>query len=85
MTDFLKRLVAFIGDAIARWIRTVTPAVLSYFMAKWPWLVDLFGDIDEQTAMLFVFSAYYTLVAVLETKVHPAFGWLLGKPKVPTP
>jgi len=31
-----------------------------------------------------VTTAYYTMVRVLETKVTPRFGWLLGAPRTPT-
>lgn len=68
-------------------IRTVVPAAVGTLLA---WLavkgLDL-GSLQEglSTALVAACTAlYYAGVALLERKVHPAFGWLLGVAKAPT-
>ena len=76
---FVDGLIGFIGDRISRWIRTVVPLGVAYFVAQWPIVADLFGEISDTTILAFVFTAYYSLVSFLETHVHGAFGFLLGR------
>ena len=60
-------------DYIVRLIRTWVPALIAWLASKG---IDLGVDL---TAV--VFALYYALVAFLEERVSPWFGWLLGVPK----
>lgn len=68
-------------------IRTVVPTVVGTLIA---WLAAKGLDLGAQqealsTALVAACTAlYYALVTLLERKVHPAFGWLLGAAKAPT-
>lgn len=84
MKTLFMKIAAAIGDAIERWIRTIVPVAIAYFAAKFPFIVDQF-HVAPETLTVFVLTAYYTFFAFLETKVHPAFGWFLGRPKTPAP
>jgi len=67
-----------LSDSIVRLIRTYVPLVVGYLVAQVP---GLSGVIDTEALTLAVIAGYYGLAALLENKVHPAFGWLLGIPK----
>jgi len=76
------------GDAIVALIRTVVPAIVGSAIA---WLiaqgVDLDADDVETIGVAVVticIGLYYFLVTLLERKVNPAFGWLLGYATPPT-
>ena len=72
-------------DAVVRWIRTVVPVAVGAGVA---WLAARGVVVDEQTSAGAVAAigglattVFYTVVAVLESKVSARFGWLLGRPK----
>ena len=67
-----------LSDPIVRTIRTYVPMLLGYLVAQVPLLS---GVIDTEALTMAVVAGYYGLAALLENKVHPAFGWLLGLPK----
>lgn len=76
------------SDTIIALIRTFVPAAIGSAIA---WGIDRGVTIDTDTqtqltaALVTVcITLYYALVTVLERKVNPAFGWLLGMPKTPT-
>jgi hypothetical protein len=68
-------------------IRTLVPTVVGTCIA---WLaahgLDLGANQELFTTALIAActTGYYALVTLLERKVHPAFGWLLGAAKAPT-
>ncbi len=69
-------------------IRTAISAAVGLLIG---WLATRGFNIDPETqagliAVLTTLSiaAYYALVTLLERKVNPAFGWLLGVAKAPT-
>ena len=66
-------------DEIERGIRTYVPAAVGFLFSLWPPLAD-FVKIDGQALTLAAIAVFYAAAALLE-KVHPVFGWLLGKPK----
>ena len=76
-----------LSDGLTAIIRTVVPVVVGTLLGL---LADWGLDIDPDTqatlsaALIPIcISGYYVLVAVLERKVSPAFGWLLGAAKAP--
>lgn len=76
------------SDTIIALIRTFVPAAIGSAIA---WGIDRGVTIDTDTqtqltaALVTVcITLYYALVTVLERKVNPAFGWLLGMPSAPT-
>lgn len=75
-------------DTLIAIIRTFVPTVVGILIA---WLIDHGLDIPSElqtqlSAALVAVSitGYYALVTLLERKVDPSFGWLLGAPKAPT-
>lgn len=75
-------------DTIIALIRTFVPAAIGSAIA---WGIDQGITLPEDTqtqltaALVTVcITLYYALVTILERKVNPAFGWLLGVPKAPT-
>ena len=75
-------------DMMIALIRTFVPAAIGSAIA---WGIDQGIAIPEDTqtqltaALVTVcITVYYALVTLLERKVNPAFGWLLGAPKAPT-
>lgn len=66
-------------------IRTFIPAVVGAIITV---LAKIGADVDSATIEVFistvVTAVYYAGVRVLEVKVGPRFGWLLGAPKAPT-
>lgn len=68
------------NDYASSLIRTVTPVVVG-------WLIALLPSLDSAATGAFVSSLlaalYYALVRVLEDRVSPKFGWLLGLAKTP--
>jgi hypothetical protein len=66
-------------------VRTVVPVLVGLLVSS---LANIGATLDNATATVFVeavvVAAYYAIARVLETKVAPAFGWLLGAPKPPT-
>lgn len=77
-----------LSDGMIAVIRTAVPAAVGSMLALLAgWGVDV-GD-DTATpltagAVALTISVYYALVTVLERRVHPGFGWLLGKAATPT-
>jgi uncharacterized membrane protein (DUF441 family) len=76
-----------LSDSVTGLIRTAVPALVGTVIA---WLVGRGIEIDAatQTALAtglvtVCISAYYALVVLLERRVNPAFGWLLGKASAP--
>ena len=71
------------NDAITRLIRTYVPLAVA-------WLATALGLPEEWTGQAtaamttLVFALYYFVAALLEEKVSPKFGWLLGVPKTKT-
>lgn len=78
MTNFLSSL-----------LRTVVPiivgAVLTFLVKHGILDPDTTSEAEELTLLLntVVTGAYYAAVRLLETKVNPSFGWLLGLAKQP--
>ena len=75
------------SDTIIALIRTFVPAAIGSAIA---WGIDRGVTIPEDTQMqlsaalvTICITLYYALVTMLERKVNPAFGWLLGAPKAP--
>lgn len=69
-------------------IRTAVPSLVGFALS---WLAIRGFDLNPDTQEALVTSlttlmiaAYYALVTLLERKVNPAFGWLLGVAKAPT-
>lgn len=75
-------------DTMIALIRTFVPAAIGSAIA---WGIDqgvtIPEDAQSQLTVALVticITLYYALVTLLERKVNPAFGWLLGAPKAPT-
>lgn len=66
------------SDTITRFIRTYIPIGVGVLVANLPFLADI---INSDALVALAIASYYALASALE-KVHPAFGWLLGVPKV---
>ena len=76
------------SDMFIALIRTFVPAAIGSAIA---WGIDQGITIPEDTQtqltaalVTICITLYYALVTLLERKVNPAFGWLLGAPKAPT-
>lgn len=74
-------------DAVIALIRTFVPTlvglIISFLVAQGVTLdPELEGALTSGLLALTV-AGYYALVTLLERKVHPAFGWLLGVAKAP--
>ena len=75
-------------ELIISLIRTFVPVLVGQIMT---WLatigvLDATGEISAQlitTFTLLFTTLYYALVRVLETKLSPKWGWLLGAAKAP--
>lgn len=64
-------------------LRTVVPVIVGAALS-----IPILGDSVDPGALEVVVTGavtgvYYAIVRVLETKVAPAFGWLLGAPRAP--
>lgn len=76
-----------LAQSVIAIIRTLVPTVVGTCIA---WLaahgLDLGANQELFTTALIAActTGYYALVTLLERKVHPAFGWLLGAAKAPT-
>ncbi len=75
-------------DTLIAVIRTAVPSAVGVLIA---WLLQRGVVIPDDVAMQLsgalvavCITLYYALVTLLERKVHPAFGWLLGVPTAPT-
>lgn len=75
-------------DMLIAVIRTFVPSVVGTAIA---WGIDhgvtVPDDVQVQLSAALValcITLYYALVTLLERKVNPAFGWLLGVPKAPS-
>ncbi len=75
-------------DTLIALIRTFVPAAVGSVIA---WAVahgvGITDDVATQLSAVLVtlcIMLYYALVTALERRVNPAFGWLLGVPKVPS-
>jgi len=66
-------------------VRTFIPAVVGAVVTV---LAKIGAHVDsaalEVAASTIITGLYYAAVRVLEVKVGPKFGWLLGAPKAPT-
>jgi hypothetical protein len=66
-------------------VRTFVPVIVGALITV---LTKIGADVSSEALELLVgavvTTAYYTIVRVLETKVTPKFGWLLGAPRTPT-
>jgi hypothetical protein len=76
-----------VNQAVISLIRTICPIIAGALIT---WLVRQGIRVDASVsqplteALVAVFSAaYYALARLLETKVAPGFGWMLGVPKTP--
>jgi len=65
-------------DTLIRLIRTWVPIAVGTLVANVP---ALDGAFNADALVAACIAGYYAVAAYLEFKVHPAFGWLLGKPK----
>lgn len=73
--------VAGIGASV---VRTVVPLVVGALLTAALKLgVHLDDGAITQTVTVIVTVVFYAIVRVLETKIGPAWGWLLGVAKVP--
>jgi ABC-type sulfate transport system permease subunit len=82
MTDSTTTGIPGIGLSI---IRTFIPAVVGAVVTV---LTKIGANVDsaalEVGISTIITGLYYAAVRVLEVKVGPKFGWLLGAPKAPT-
>lgn len=66
-------------------VRTFVPVIVGALITV---LTKIGADVSSEALELLVGSivttAYYTVARVLETKVTPRFGWLLGAPRTPS-
>jgi hypothetical protein len=66
-------------------VRTFVPVIVGAVITV---LTKIGADVSSESLELLIGSivttAYYTVARVLETKVTPRFGWLLGAPRTPT-
>ena len=77
-----------INNIVVSLIRTICPMLVGQIMT---WLaaigvLDATGEISAQLIASFTLlftTLYYALVRVLETKLSPKWGWLLGAAKAP--
>lgn len=75
-------------DPIIALIRTFVPSLVGTFIA---WSATKGIGVDDATSaavtaflIALATAAYYAFATLLERKVDPAFGWLLGVPKAPS-
>ena len=76
-----------LGPALLGTLRTFVPVAVGFVITR---LLDIGVALDEEAVnalnvflLALITSAYYLVVTVLERKVHPYFGILLGAPKAP--
>lgn len=66
-------------------VRTFVPVIVGALITA---LTKIGANVSSEALELLVgavvTTAYYTMVRLLETKVTPRFGWLLGAPRTPT-
>lgn len=66
-------------------VRTFVPVIVGALITI---LTKIGADVSSESLELLIGSivttAYYTMARILETKVAPRFGWLLGAPRTPT-
>lgn len=78
----LDPAVTSIGTSV---VRTIVPAAVGTVVAA---AASAGFDLDPGTIQnalaLVVTTAYYAVVRTLETRLGPAYGWLLGVAKQPT-
>jgi len=71
-------------DVLVSWWRTAVPVIVGWVAAL---LARIYIHVDDQAlsqALVGAFAVvYYGLFRLLEAKVSPAFGWLLGLAKPP--
>lgn len=82
MTKPVHPAVAGIGASIVRTIVPVIVGVVLGAAAKRGFDLDS-GAITE-AATVVITTVYYAVVRLLEVRIAPAWGWLLGVAKVPT-
>ena len=76
-----NRLTAGIGTSI---VRTIVPVVVGIIITALANAgLDLSEGLVTEVVATVVITAYYAIVRLLETRVAPAWGWLLGVAKVP--
>ena len=75
-------------DPIIALIRTFVPSLVGTLIA---WSATKGIGVDDATSaavtsflIALTTAAYYAFATLLERKVDPAFGWLLGVPKTPS-
>lgn len=75
-------VVAGIGTSI---VRTVVPLIVGALIS---WAAKAGLELDDgaiaSALTVIVTTVYYAVVRVLEARIAPAWGWLLGVAKVPT-
>jgi hypothetical protein len=67
-----------LSDFITSQIRTWVPVAIGALIS-WGVLPEDMSESAALAATAAVIGVYYLVVRVLEEKVHPFFGWLLGK------
>lgn len=74
-----------VGPSIsASLIRTLVPVLVGLVVATAAKAnLNLDPEVSTQVVAAVVTGLYYTVVRLLEEKVSPAFGWLLGKAAAP--
>jgi hypothetical protein len=75
------------ADAVPAVIRTVVPAAVGAFIS-WLFGIGIQVDSEGENAInkaltVLLIAAYYALATLLERRVSPSFGWLLGMAKTP--
>ena len=77
-----------LAQSIIALIRTAVPGAVGVLLG---WLAARGFNLDPDTQQGLIaaltgvaIALYYSLVTLLERKVNPAFGWLLGAAKTPT-
>ena len=75
-------VVAGIGTSIVRTVVPLLVGLLARFGAKYGLDLELNGAMDEAFTVI-VTTLYYAVVRLLEVRIAPVWGWLLGVAKVP--
>jgi hypothetical protein len=82
MVQKVSAVVASIGSSV---VRTVVPVIVGTLLG---WAARIQFDLDvgliTEAVTVIVTTLYYVVVRLLETRVAPAWGYLLGIAKVPT-
>lgn len=68
-----------LSDSVARLVRTFVPIAVGWLVSVLGLSADMSAELTVTLSSL-IMAGYYALARLLETKVSPEFGWLLGSP-----